>query len=111
MVRLPEVQGKVFRTYVHWCYTGAVLPEVYYQTADKDQTMERETYVEAYIIADILDDLELRTRVMGLLIEGIGNWKRQFNWGDNSWGLGSNSKGIASEDLDLGVENGPGTGS
>lgn len=81
LVRLPEVHPRVFKAYAHWAYTGKVSPEVEWGHADVGEAEEQQTYVEAYIIGDLLDDRDLRQQVIDTMIKKTSTWMTMFSSG------------------------------
>jgi hypothetical protein len=74
VVRLPEVDSDEFRAYIHWVYTGKFLPEIHWETADVGEHEVKTTYMQGYILADVLDDHELRTHALETLIDKCIHW-------------------------------------
>jgi hypothetical protein len=74
VVRLPEVDPDEFRTYIHWAYTGKFLPEIQWETADVGEHEAKTSYMHGYILADLLDDHELRTHTLETLIDTCIHW-------------------------------------
>lgn len=79
LVRLPDVDPQAFQAYAHWCYTNKVVLEVCYQSTAVTEREQKFAYTELYILADVLDDAELRKHVLELLIDGIGVWHNQLH--------------------------------
>lgn len=87
LVRLPDISPDIFRCYVHWVYTGHLLPGVHFEDTELDESHEQTTYIAAYIVADILDDFKLRTHVIEHLIAGVSSWSTVpgGNWCSEIW--------------------------
>lgn len=63
-VRLPDVEPKIFQSYVAWLYSGT-----YQMQACKDDPKEvvwsaLNTAVELYLLGDVLDDICFRNKMM-----------------------------------------------
>lgn len=59
LVRLPDIRSDKFRLYVHWVYTGEVVPEVKWNVPEADADQALSAYIAAYILGDVLDDHRL----------------------------------------------------
>jgi hypothetical protein len=66
VVRLPEVQPKLFQVYIHWAYTETVV----LGAATTFSPMGKPTcrgLVDLYLLGDVLDDTKLRNKAIQLL--------------------------------------------
>jgi hypothetical protein len=75
IVRLPEINVADFRTYIHWMYTGKCLPEVQWQADHISGSQELVSYTDGYILADVLDDRELRRHILATMIDKTSEWR------------------------------------
>jgi hypothetical protein len=66
VVRLPEVEPEVFRVYVDWAYTDALVFEADSSLKPANETSSR-GIVNIYLLGDVLDDVRLRNKAMELL--------------------------------------------
>jgi hypothetical protein len=74
VVRLPEVAQRALRTYVHWVYRDELNVHVYWQKDHISTWKEQETFFEAYMLAEYLDDSCLRTLAMDGMISNSVLW-------------------------------------
>jgi hypothetical protein len=71
LVRLPEVEPRLFRSYLNWVYTGDLAVDV--SVADAEETASELKYrgfVKLYVLGDTLDDLALRNSAMKIIVNG-----------------------------------------
>ncbi|KAM0717911.1 hypothetical protein Q7P37_006243 [Cladosporium fusiforme] len=66
-VRLPEVEGSVFKAYFTWVYSNTVDISSGDHTKEQDQDAQ-ELIIDLYILADIIDDLALRMHTLRLMV-------------------------------------------
>lgn len=68
-IRLPDTQPEVFRAYLEWIYSDDV--EFIRDVEDDVDTPSREQalFCELYLLADTLDDVRLRNKVMEILVK------------------------------------------
>lgn len=72
VVRLPEVDPDIFKTYLDWTYTDVLVVE----TAPKSPAVKTKTsrgIVDMYLLGDVLNDVKLRNRAMQLLSSHVIN--------------------------------------
>lgn len=69
LVRLPEIRSDEFRLYVHWVYTGEIVPEVLWHVPEADADQALLSCIAAYILGDVLDDENLRECAIETMIE------------------------------------------
>jgi hypothetical protein len=71
LVRLPEVEPGMFRSYLNWVYTGDLAVDV--SVADAEETaneLKFRGFIELYVLGDTLDDLRLRNSAMKIIVNG-----------------------------------------
>jgi hypothetical protein len=69
LVRLPEVEPGLFRSYLNWVYTGDLAVDV--SAADAKESvseLKNRGFVKLYVLGDTLDDLPLRNSTMRILV-------------------------------------------
>lgn len=66
-MRLPEMDPSVFKSHVHWAYTGLVVTAWDSQPQPKGQFNHRQ-FAELYAIADVLGDMRLRNAVIDRIV-------------------------------------------
>lgn len=67
-IRLPEVLPETFRVYLGWVYSHDVKLDPAAVDSDEINTYEQAKFCELYLLADTLDDVKLRNRVMEILV-------------------------------------------
>ncbi|KAM0717913.1 hypothetical protein Q7P37_006245 [Cladosporium fusiforme] len=79
LVRLPNVEPVHFEAYAHWVYTQKLVLDVGDQRAcDKESAAKEQDFCfDLYILADMLDDAVLRSKMLSIIIEEIALWSNQ----------------------------------
>jgi hypothetical protein len=82
LVRLPEVEPELFKSYLNWVYTGGLAVDA--SVGGTGQTANETKYygfVKLYVLGDTLDDLPLLNSTMKILV----NSNHQFNHESVTW--------------------------
>jgi hypothetical protein len=74
LVRLPDVAPKTFRAYVHWAYTGKISPEILWREAEVEVPAKQFAYLSLYLLAEFLDDTDIRAEILAILISRMTVW-------------------------------------
>lgn len=77
VVRLPDVKVDAFKAYVVWIYSGKVTVNTSNKEATDKSSAEFKEIVELYLLAGILDDLQLRNAAMRTMVMKSKDWKIQ----------------------------------
>jgi hypothetical protein len=67
-VRLPEVEPKIFQSYVAWLYSGDYQMQACREDAEKVKHSALDAAIELYLLGDILDDICFRNKMMDVLV-------------------------------------------
>jgi hypothetical protein len=68
VVRLPEVKAETFQAYIFWVYSGKVGVNGSTTSGTSKASAELRQTTELYLLADVLDDLQLRNAAMRSLV-------------------------------------------
>lgn len=72
IVRLPEAGVATFKTYCDWVYSGDVAKDTCTsKSAKSDQCAAQASSVGLYLLGDILDDVQLRNKVVPMLFSSM----------------------------------------
>jgi len=74
LVRLPEVESSIFKSYLNWIYTGhlAVKDTVKSESepsAGAEHAVEHAAFLKLYLLGYKLDDVSLRNQAMTLMVK------------------------------------------
>ena len=72
-VDLPGVDAESFRVYTHWVNTGKLVIEPC-RCKRFHEFHEQKSFIEAFILGDILDDLRYRQHVIDVIIARLPSW-------------------------------------
>jgi len=66
LIRLPEVEPWIFKSYVSWVYTGNAVIELDDETSEEQapRAKQQDGFIKLYVLGDTLDDMPLRNRAM-----------------------------------------------
>lgn len=70
LVRLPEMATSTCKAYCGWVYSGKIAEIICNEDSDNDDKCnEKLRFVDLYLAADTLDDIQLRNLAVGLLFK------------------------------------------
>lgn len=79
-VDLPDVEAESFRVYTHWVNTGKLVIEPC-RCERFHGFHEQKSFIEAFILGDILDDQHYRQHVIGVIVASLAS-RTEFLPGD-----------------------------
>lgn len=81
IIRLPEAEPEMFRSYLVWVYTDGLAVDITNSEPVQAQETKYSTFVKLYVLGDRLEDLRLRNSIMEILV----NSNHQFNHESVTW--------------------------
>lgn len=68
VIRLPEAEPEMFRSYLVWVYTDGLAVDITNSEPVQAQETKYSTFVKLYVLGDRLEDLRLRNSIMEILV-------------------------------------------
>jgi hypothetical protein len=68
LIRLPEVEPGVFRSYLNWVYTGDLAVDSTKDDPVNPKNTKYSNFLKLYVLGDTLDDLSLRNSTTEILV-------------------------------------------